>query len=141
MESKGLLYFIQGQTLSHVKIGYSTSRSLFKRLKELQTGSPDKLILLSVKLVSRADEAELHKRFSNSRLHGEWFSYTEDLQEYIKANTLHLNERLVLGMSVSGEASATTFALSKYLDDPTVYGQLNEVDLDKWFLEEVLGIL
>ncbi len=44
-------------------------------------------------------------------------------------------------MSVSGEASATTFALSKYLDDPTVYGQLNEVDLDKWFLEEVLGIL
>ncbi|EOX3463517.1 GIY-YIG nuclease family protein [Vibrio cholerae] len=62
------MYFIQGEVLRHVKIGYSTKSALIQRLKAHQTGSPDKLILLGIALGTRKHEAELHQRFKASKL-------------------------------------------------------------------------
>ncbi|HCJ55268.1 MULTISPECIES: GIY-YIG nuclease family protein [Glutamicibacter] len=60
----------------YLKIGY-TSRSVEYRIKELQTGSPRDIRLVS--LLPGADanvERELHKKFAHLRIrnNGEWFS-------------------------------------------------------------------
>jgi hypothetical protein len=64
-------YIIQAGDTNYYKIG-KTKRSVHKRLKELQTGSKDKL---TVHIVFNEDiEVELHKKYTLSRLKGtEWF--------------------------------------------------------------------
>lgn len=68
--SGGLTYFIQAGD-GPVKIG-STHGDPNRRLKELQTGSSEPLRLLGT-LDGAEWERELHERFAEWRLHGEWF--------------------------------------------------------------------
>jgi hypothetical protein len=82
---EGVVYFIQSEYGGPIKIGHSFD--VKKRLGSLQTGHPDKLILLGSFYGSQYDEHELHEKFAPYRIRGEWFQPTEPILEKIKTIT------------------------------------------------------
>lgn len=88
--------YLIGQTDSKfVKIGIANNLKL--RLQSLQVGNPLKLFLIGAKeVVSKAmahkKEKELHEKFKNHNLNGEWFYYTPEIEEEFKHNTLTAEE-------------------------------------------------
>ena len=66
-----LVYFIATPGGKAVKIGVAVSP--LKRLGDLQTGSPERLTLLGVLPGGVRLEKELHVRFAQHRLLGEWY--------------------------------------------------------------------
>lgn len=78
-----MLYFIQDQTANLIKIGYTSGDDAEVRLKALQTGSPIGLVILLTAPGARQEEAELHRRFSSARVHGEWFRPVPELMLHI----------------------------------------------------------
>lgn len=77
-----VVYFIQGGFGGPIKIG--TTQSLRARLKGLQCGSPVRLYVLATLPGGDAQESELHVRFDEDRLHGEWFSPSASLLAFIE---------------------------------------------------------
>jgi hypothetical protein len=69
------IYLIGVEGAEHVKFGYSKNPD--KRLKQLQTGSAQKLILLNMfsygQKRAKLMERKIHKCFSCYRMTGEWF--------------------------------------------------------------------
>jgi hypothetical protein len=76
-------YFILSKKLAAVKIGRSANPK--KRLKDLSTANPDRLVLLGVLEGDREDE--FHGRFNEYRINPklEWFSMGPFLMEFLKA--------------------------------------------------------
>jgi hypothetical protein len=70
-----MLYAIATSDLSRVKLGITRSAdSLQKRLRQLQTGCPDKLVVVwTVEAFGRAEEQLLHRRLGHYRCRNEWF--------------------------------------------------------------------
>lgn len=79
------VYFIESKGSSLIKIGYSITPE--KRLKDLQTSSPEALQLLGTIPGGKAEEAELHKKFERHREHGEWFRKGPELATFIDRQT------------------------------------------------------
>lgn len=73
------VYFIRAG--NYIKIGYADDPR--KRLKELQTGNPNKLELLGSIPGDVSREKEVHHIFSDFRVNGEWFELTTDILAYI----------------------------------------------------------
>lgn len=74
-----VVYFLaQGP---YVKIGHTCD--LERRLRELRMFSPVKFELLAVLPGPRDTEKQLHRKFSGSKVHGEWFEMTLALRELI----------------------------------------------------------
>jgi predicted GIY-YIG superfamily endonuclease len=73
--SKRFVYFI-GEVYGAVKIGVAANPQ--RRLNQLQTAFPYKLILLHVMETDEATqvEAALHREYAAKRLNGEWFALT-----------------------------------------------------------------
>ncbi len=69
---EAVVYFVQSENGGPIKIGRADD--LAKRLSNLGTGRPDKLILLGAFKGTRTDERALHDAFSKYREKGEWFS-------------------------------------------------------------------
>ncbi|WP_328654216.1 GIY-YIG nuclease family protein [Micromonospora sp. NBC_00330] len=72
-----------------VKIGQSDD--VRRRLADLQTGNPAHLHLAHASYEPdagrrRVIEADLHRRFGHLRVNGEWFRWTDELNEHV--NTL-----------------------------------------------------
>jgi len=67
------LYIIQSDLEGKIKIGRSIQP--YKRLKQLQTGNPNKLRMIHVFENMGHLESYLHDVLSSFRLCGEWFSY------------------------------------------------------------------
>ena len=67
------LYIIQSDVTGMIKIGRSKDPQ--KRLKQLQTGNPNKLKLIAEFKGEGWKENYLHERLKSYRLEGEWFSY------------------------------------------------------------------
>ncbi len=77
------VYFIQAEPPDGpVKIGY-TRRKVEDRRAEGQTFSSNPLRVLAETLGTREDESALHHRLSETRLHGEWFTYGDTLRDLI----------------------------------------------------------
>jgi len=75
-------YFILARTLGRVKIGKALDPE--KRLTELQTGAPEELeLLLCLPNKPPFEESQLHQRFKNYRVCGEWFEYRHDLKLFV----------------------------------------------------------
>jgi hypothetical protein len=74
-QAQGWVYFLQpqGRPTAEVKIGFS-ERSIVARLKNLQTASPEPLTFLAAIPGTRETERELHRRFAEVRVCGEYFS-------------------------------------------------------------------
>ncbi len=77
-----MIYFIQGEVTRLIKIGYA--QCAIARLTQLQTGSPDKLLILGVILTGERDR-HWHSMFEDDRVRGEWFAPSERLLAYIRA--------------------------------------------------------
>lgn len=78
----GFIYFIQGENGGPIKIGFTENIS--KRLKGLQTGHCDNLVVLATFPGKMQNEKDLHSKYGEIRLRGEWFKPTEELIKYIK---------------------------------------------------------
>lgn len=74
-----MVYFIQGESTKLIKIGKADD--VLVRLRMLQCGSPDKLMVLKVE--ADASERVYHLQFAVDRIHGEWFRPSVDLMEFI----------------------------------------------------------
>lgn len=81
----GYIYFLLARdnlVTPMLKIGFSLRRPDL-RLRGCQTGSPSKLELICVIVGTMRDERALHIRFKADHSHGEWFTYSGDLQDYV----------------------------------------------------------
>jgi hypothetical protein len=67
-----MIYFIQNTETLNIKIGYSDR--VAKRLSQLQVGNSQKLRLLFQMEGDRTKEKELHQRYRNKQLRGEWYN-------------------------------------------------------------------
>lgn len=77
------VYFIQAGERGPIKIGWAEVVST--RMAQLQCGSPMKLTLLVAIPGGAARERDLHRRFADIRVRGEWFDGTnETLLAYIE---------------------------------------------------------
>lgn len=83
------LYFALAEKLGYVKIG--KSEDVESRIRQLQTGCPEKLILLG----STPNEKETfwHGLWRHLRVHGEWFKATPELLEAIHTVLLNTEKR------------------------------------------------
>jgi hypothetical protein len=77
------IYFIQSPDSGFVKIGF-TEGDVHHRLKALQTGNPNTLILLGSITGTKKDELDLHKKFSPLAVNGEWFRLDGPLAEFVR---------------------------------------------------------
>ena len=81
--SKTYIYFIQQGDDGPIKVGYSTSPE--ERLRALQTASPYSLRLLKVVEGGEALEKQIHTRFAENQLQGEWFQPTDTFVAYLES--------------------------------------------------------
>ena len=87
LEEKGCVYFLKHVGLSPIKIGFSTNESPYSRFEQFKTYAPYGAELIGFIRTHDAKglETELHSKFSNLRLKGEWFELSiEDANKYIK---------------------------------------------------------
>jgi hypothetical protein len=84
-----VIYFVQSVT-GEIKIGISGDPAA--RFIVLQAGSPVLLSMLGVMLGDREKEREIHTRFEESRLRGEWFRPDPELLAYIEEHTMSIEE-------------------------------------------------
>jgi hypothetical protein len=78
-----LLYLLSDGT--SIKIGITTDTTE-KRIKNLQTGNPNKIIEIYSKMLKNSKEIEflLHKKYEKHRVMGEWFNLsTKQIDEII----------------------------------------------------------
>lgn len=77
----GVIYFIKPDD-GPCKIGFTTN--LERRFTTIQAQSPLPLTIIHTFAGTLADEAGLHERFKDRRLHGEWFDLTDEDIEALK---------------------------------------------------------
>lgn len=75
---------------TQVKIG--RSEDVESRLRQLQTASSKLLILLIT--IDGDRELEFHRRFSDNRQIGEWFAWTQEMQDFIDRGCYELETDL-----------------------------------------------
>ena len=76
-----MIYFIQQGNNGPIKIGKSNDPK--KRLRSLQTASPHELCLLKTLPENFIKESEIHEKFKEYRIEGEWFEPASEVLEYI----------------------------------------------------------
>lgn len=79
------IYFIQAGNNGPIKIGYSAKKYIKDRLITLQTGNHEKLVLLCTIPGTKNTEKELHKKFKEFWIRGEWFHVNTVLSELISS--------------------------------------------------------
>jgi len=85
-----MIYFIT-QHDRYVKIGY-TRLDPYGRLKALQGSNPEELKLYCVIEGDRKKEQELHERFRDLLVRGEWYYMTDKIRSYL--NILKRNKNI-----------------------------------------------
>lgn len=75
-----MIYFIKGCETGRVKIGYSNN--IENRLSTLQVGCPEKLIIWGT-YDGKLTEKEIHKKFKDLHVRGEWFEFERPILEFI----------------------------------------------------------
>ena len=78
-----IVYFIREGYFGRIKIGITDWKHRNRRLRQLQTGSPDKLYPLGYIIGGRKKEKWLHRKFKHAHVRGEWFRPTLDLLWFI----------------------------------------------------------
>lgn len=80
-----VVYFAQSEQTGNIKIGHS--RNPEKRIKGFKAGVPGALNILATMAGGSKLEHELHIRFKEHRVGGEWFRPHSDIIAFIKKNT------------------------------------------------------
>lgn len=76
-----MIYFLLSPETNTVKIGFTTN--VDKRLSVLQTGSPYQLQLVKVISGSPRKEKQLHQKFAEYNIRGEWFTWCDTIKNYV----------------------------------------------------------
>jgi len=80
----GLVYVIQEDNGGAIKIGCSSGNSFALRLPALQTGNPRELKIVAIaRNQSVQYEFELHRRFAQYLIRGDWFRPVDEIAQYI----------------------------------------------------------
>ena len=82
----GLVYLIQGEHRTPVKVGHATN--VRRRLRELQTGNPTRLHVLDVLPGTKATERALHEQMAQHRVLGEWFQWKGAAEQWLLLRAL-----------------------------------------------------
>jgi hypothetical protein len=124
-----MIYLIQDAD-GLIKIG--TTIRLSQRLKQLKSEHKQHLKVLGVVDGSYADEAVLHLRFAHSRVLGEWFQPTDELNDFIATDARPWDG--------SDEKAPTAIirVTQKVADDARTVANLNGMAVAD-YLDEVLG--
>ena len=93
------IYFI-GTRGGPVKIGQALN--LKTRLSGIQTGNPHKLELLAFVWADGSLEWEYHERFASTRMHGEWFEWSSELEAEIDRLNVPTQSLAIDGMEKTG---------------------------------------
>jgi len=80
---KGYIYFATDGDL--VKIGWTAVWPPSERVRKQQTGNGRQLWILGCIPGSQRAERGYHKQFASTRVHGEWFKMTPQLENFIRA--------------------------------------------------------
>lgn len=80
--NKGRIYFIGADDGETIKIGYSIKPS--SRIRQIQSGNPERLEVLHVFTGGKSVEGHLHARFGPSRRHGEWFGNAPEIRRFAR---------------------------------------------------------
>ena len=98
----GYIYLIRNINFEY-KIGI-TKKSVNKRVKQLQTGNPHQLEIVSFFFIKNYNKVEksLHNIYKNKRLNGEWFNLTkEDVSNFEK--TVKIFEQAIIDSQENNE--------------------------------------
>lgn len=76
------VYFILNKARNVVKIGFSIDPE--DRLYQLEQGTIDDLEVIATFTGGRKEERLLHKQFAKYRIRREWFSYAQEIKDYIR---------------------------------------------------------
>lgn len=78
-DEPGFVYIIHAKGTNLYKIGLTTNRPR-KRMKQMQTSSPHKLAIYAAAHFTHCNhtEEDMHNRFSDKRVNGEWFEFSEE---------------------------------------------------------------
>lgn len=77
-----MIYVVIAAESGRMKVG--TADHPRKRLKQLQTGCPEPLLLFAVMPGGRRSEADLHRRLSPYRIRGEWFTFSDESRSVVE---------------------------------------------------------
>lgn len=83
-----MIYFIFDELSNAVKIGKTKDEEVYTRLSMLQVGNPRELKLLGVVKGYTEEEKELHYKFREYAIRGEWFDYVAEIQLYLETNAI-----------------------------------------------------
>ncbi len=75
-----MIYIVRQQSTDFVKIGY-TDNMMRTRLTSLQVGNPTLLVVIALYEGSKEVEKELHIKYAEQAVRGEWFTYSDDMLE------------------------------------------------------------
>lgn len=78
-----MVYFIGNKLYNYVKIGH-TVNNVKGRLVSLQVGCPFDLEILGIVDGNKNTEKQLHKKFDEYWIRGEWFKLCWPIYKYIK---------------------------------------------------------
>ena len=79
------VYFFLNPTNQTIKIGKSFN--IQKRIKDVSQKVSTDLVFMGYINGGFKEESKLHRQFQDISLGEEWFSYSDDLREYIQKNT------------------------------------------------------
>lgn len=92
LERRGWIYVAECAELRRVKIGFAGNVSA--RIKALNASqSPAPITLIAARRGCLADEQLLHYRFRHDRVHGEWFTFGDEIQWWLDDEFLPAAER------------------------------------------------
>lgn len=77
----GYVYFLDAPSVNRIKIG--TGICPEDRLNAVRLMSPVPVVLIGMIVGGRTREAELHEKFKERRVHGEWFDADQAMRDEI----------------------------------------------------------
>jgi len=95
-----MIYFVTGRhdPKSLIKIGY-VKGSLAKRISDMQTGNPYRIVPLLIVDGEIKDEKELQRSFCGARYRGEWFKPAPELIKFIRETAGEWIEKEIVSAS------------------------------------------
>ena len=134
----GVVYFVKAN--NHIKIGY-TENNINKRLKNLQAGSAETLILEGlIKNANKHDEKKLHHLFADERQHGEWFHLSNRLKYFIELISREIFESKINDINAIYPPSSSLHAVIEEHEKTFIMKALKDCHNIKSKAAKILGI-
>ena len=110
---KEYVYFIQAENGGPIKIG--RAQSIHYRIRELQTGNPYKLVCRAFVEGGTLLERQLHWKFKEQRLQGEWFDPSDELEQII--NNVNTFDWSSLPEPPHNQKPYVSFRIEQFVED------------------------